>query len=63
MKMLVAVDGSEQALEAVRYASGLRQAGLVASFVLATVQEPTYVYEVVLTPDADLLERLSGAVG
>lgn len=63
MKMLVAVDGSEQALEAVRYASGLRQAGLVASFVLATVQEPTYVYEVVLTPDADVLERLSGAVG
>lgn len=63
MKMLVAVDGSEQALDAVRYALRLRQAGLVASFVLATVQEPTYVYEVVLTPDADVLERLSGAVG
>lgn len=63
MKMLVAVDGSEQALDAVRYALGLRQAGLVASFVLATVQEPTYVYEMVLAPDADVLERLSGAAG
>lgn len=34
-----------------------------ANFVLATVQEPTYLYEMVLAPDVDVLERVSGAVG
>jgi len=57
------VDGSELALDAVRHALRLRQDGLNAVFVLATVQEPTYVYEMVLAPDADVLERVSGAVG
>ena len=63
MKVLVPVDGSELALDAVRHALRLRQEGLDATFLLATVQEPTYVYEMVLAPDADVLERLSGAVG
>jgi nucleotide-binding universal stress UspA family protein len=63
MKILVPVDGSAQALDAVRHALRLRQEGLNASFVLATVQEPTYLYEMVLAPDADVLERVSGAVG
>ncbi|MEY4564634.1 MAG: hypothetical protein RLZZ618_3911 [Pseudomonadota bacterium] len=63
MKILVPVDGSELALDAVRHALRLRQDGLNAVFVLATVQEPTYLYEMVLAPDADVLERVSGAVG
>lgn len=63
MKILVAVDGSEPALDAVRHALHLLREGLQASFVLTTVQEPTYVYEMVLAPDADVLERLTGAVG
>jgi nucleotide-binding universal stress UspA family protein len=63
MKILLPVDGSEGALDAVRHALRLRQEGLHATFVLATVQEPTYLYEMVLAPDADVLERLSGAVG
>lgn len=63
MKILVTVDGSEPALDAVRHALSLRREGLQASFVLATVQEPTYVYEMILPPDADVLERMSGAVG
>jgi nucleotide-binding universal stress UspA family protein len=63
MKMLVAVDGSELALDAVRHALRLRQEGLAAEFVLANVQEPTYVYEMVLAPDAEVLERVSGEVG
>jgi nucleotide-binding universal stress UspA family protein len=63
MKILVPVDGSAQALDAVRHALRLRQEGLNADFVLATVQEPTYLYEMVLAPDADVLERVSGAVG
>jgi nucleotide-binding universal stress UspA family protein len=63
MKILVPVDGSAHALDAVRHALRLRQEGLNAAFVLATVQEPTYVYERVLAPDAEVLERISGAVG
>ena len=63
MKILVPVDGSEPALDAVRHALQLKREGLKASFVLATVQEPTYLYEMVLAPDADVLERVSGAVG
>lgn len=41
----------------------LRQERLEATFLLATVQEPTHLYEMVLAPDADVLERVSGAVG
>ncbi len=63
MKILVCVDGSELALEAVRYALLIKQEGLTSNFLLATVQEPTYLYEMVLAPDADVLERVSGAVG
>ena len=63
MKILVPVDGSEPSLDAVRHALHLRREGLQTSFVLATVQEPTYTYEMMLAPDAGVLERLSGAVG
>lgn len=63
MKILVPVDGSELALDAVRHALRLRQEGLEATFLLATVQEPTFLYEMILAPDADVLERVSGAVG
>lgn len=63
MKILVPVDGSELALDAVRHALRLRREKLEATFVLATVQEPTFLYEMVLPPGADVLERLSGAVG
>lgn len=63
MRILVAIDGSEPALDAVRHALQLLRSGLRASFVLATVQEPVYLYERVLPPDADVLERVTGAVG
>lgn len=63
MKILVPVDGSELALDAVRHALRLRHEGLNATFLLATVQEPTFLYERVLPPSAEVLERLSGAVG
>jgi nucleotide-binding universal stress UspA family protein len=63
MKILLPVDGSEPSLEAVRHAIRLAQDGLRASFVLANVQEPTYLYELVLAPDAEVLERVSGAAG
>jgi nucleotide-binding universal stress UspA family protein len=63
MKILIPVDGSMPSLDAVRHALRLQCSGLQASFVLATVQEPTYLYEIVLAPDADVLERVTGAVG
>jgi nucleotide-binding universal stress UspA family protein len=63
MKILIAVDGSEPALEAARHALKLVQSGLKASFVLAAVQEPVYLYETMLAPGADVLERMTGAVG
>jgi nucleotide-binding universal stress UspA family protein len=63
MKLLVAVDGSDLALEAVRHALRLRHEGLRADLVLATVQEPTFLYEMVLPPGSEVLERVSGAVG
>ena len=63
MKVLLPVDGSEAALDAVRHALHLQRQGLRASFVLATVQELTYTYELILAPDADVLDRVTGAVG
>ncbi len=63
MKILVPVDGSEPALDAVRHALHLRREGLQASFVLATVQEPTFLYEMILAPDAAVLESATGAAG
>ncbi len=63
MKILIPVDGSEPALDAVRHALQLLQTGLQASCVLATVQDPVFLYEMVLPPGAEVLERVSGAVG
>lgn len=63
MKILLPVDGSDHALDAVRHAISLVREGLAADFVLINVQEPTYLYELVLAPDADVLERVTGAAG
>ena len=63
MKILVSVDGSEAALDAVRHALHLRREGLQADFVLATVQEPTYVYEMMIAPSTEVLERVTSAEG
>jgi nucleotide-binding universal stress UspA family protein len=63
VKILLPVDGSEAALAAVKHALHLLSEGLQATFVLATVQEPTYLYEMVLAPDSDVLEKVTGAVG
>jgi nucleotide-binding universal stress UspA family protein len=61
MKILLPVDGSEGALEAVRHALRLVGDGLRASFVLANVQEPASLYEVVVAHDAEVLEQVSAA--
>lgn len=41
----------------------LQREGVQSRFVLATLQEPVYLYEMVLAPDAEVLQRVSGAVG
>ncbi len=62
MKILVAIDGSPVALDALRHAIALVRAGLQAHLVLATVQAPTYMFEA-LAPSPIVLDRLTGAEG
>lgn len=63
MLILLPVDGTPLALDAVRHALLLVQNGLRADFVLANVQEPTHLYEIVLAPHAEMLEAASDAAG
>lgn len=63
MKILLPVDGSAVALEAVRFAIRMAQAGLETSFVLANVQEPATLYELVVAHDPEVIEQVSAAAG
>lgn len=63
IKILVPVDGSDLSLQAVHHVLRLQRSGLEASVVLANVQEPPHVYEMVLVPDPALLERASDGAG
>lgn len=58
MKLLLPVDGSEDALAAVRYALQLKAHGLRVSFVLANVQPPPTLYEIAVAHDAERLQAL-----
>lgn len=63
MKILLPVDGSPDALAAVRHALRLMANGLKAEFVLANVQEPANLYELVVAHDADVIEQVRSAAG
>jgi nucleotide-binding universal stress UspA family protein len=63
MKILLPVDGSLLALEAVHHAIRLVRDGLKAEFVLANVQEPSSLYEVMVLHDADALRRMAREAG
>lgn len=63
MKLLIPLDGSEAALAAVHHAMRLLREGLRARLVLAAVQHPTYVFEELVAPRPEVLDRLSGAEG
>ena len=63
MKILLPVDGSEVSLEAVRFAIRLAKDGLQTSVVLANVQEPSSLYEMVVVQDPEALQRASAAAG
>ena len=63
MKILLPVDGSALSLEAVRFAIRLAQDGLNTSVVLANVQEPATLYELVVAHDPAVIEQVSAAAG
>ncbi|MBX3645625.1 MAG: universal stress protein [Rubrivivax sp.] len=63
MKILLPVDGSEASLEAVRQALRMVRDGLQASLVLANVQEPATLYEMLLAHDPAVIEQVSAKAG
>ena len=63
MKILLPIDGSQEALDAVRFAIRLAREGLPLQCVLGNVQEPATLYEMVVAHDADVLQSVSGAAG
>ncbi len=63
MKILLPFDGSAVALEAVRFAIRLGSDGLDISVVLANVQEPASLYELMVAHDPRVIEQVSAAAG
>lgn len=63
LKILLAVDGSPASMAAVHHAVRLLREGLAASFVLANVQEPATLYELVTAHDPQVLEQVSAGAG
>jgi nucleotide-binding universal stress UspA family protein len=63
MKILLPVDGSDESLDAVRHALHLIREGLQASLVLANVQEPASLYELLRAHDAEVIESVSHGAG
>lgn len=63
LKVLLAVDGSELSLDAVRHGLGLVKQGLQAEFVLGNVQEPASLYEIVVVRDPQGLDDVSAGAG
>ena len=63
MKILLPVDGSPPSNEAVRCAIGLMHDGLKFSCVLANVQEPGTLYEVLTAHNAEVVENVRLAAG
>jgi len=63
LKILLPVDGSQSSLDAVRHALRLVADGLSATFVLANVQEPANLYELVTAHDPEVLQQVSAGAG
>ena len=63
MKILLPVDGSELSLEAVRFAIRLAGAGLNTELVLANVQEPANLYELIVAHNPEVIDRVSTEAG
>jgi nucleotide-binding universal stress UspA family protein len=63
MKLLIPVDGSELSLEAVRFAVRVLLAGLRGEVVLANVQEPASLYELIVAHDPEVIDQVSAEAG
>ena len=63
MKTLLPIDGSPNALAAVRHVLRLREQGLACEMVLVNVQEPASLYEVVVAHDPQVLTDVRRAAG
>ena len=63
MKILVPVDGSVAALQALRQALRMIDEGLRATLVLANVQEPATLYELLLAHDPEVIEQIAAEAG
>jgi nucleotide-binding universal stress UspA family protein len=63
MKILLAVDGSDDSLAAVHHVLQLLAEGLRAEVVLANVQEPASLYELLRVHDAEAIEAISRTAG
>ena len=63
MNILLPFDGSAVALEAVRFVIRMAADGLDTSVVLANVQEPASLYELMVAHDPEVIEQVSAAAG
>lgn len=63
MRILVPVDGSQLSHDALARALDLVRAGLRAELVLANVQEPASLYEMVTAPDPVTLDAVAQGAG
>lgn len=63
MKILIPVDGSQLSLEAVRFAVRMLLAGLHGEAVLANVQEPANLYELLVAHDPEVINKVSAEAG
>jgi nucleotide-binding universal stress UspA family protein len=63
MKILLPFDGSLSARDAVKLVIELSTQGLATSVVLANVQEPASLYELVVAHDPQVIEQVSAAAG
>ena len=63
MKILIPIDGSALSLEALRHALGLIGQGLRADLVLANVQAPASLYEIVVAHDPNVIKDVSEGAG
>lgn len=63
IKILLPTDGSLRALDAVHHAIKLVGSGLKAQFVVANVQSPANLYEMVVAHDPNVIQKVSDAAG
>jgi nucleotide-binding universal stress UspA family protein len=63
MHILLPIDGSELSLRAVHFAIQLAKEGLHAHVLLANVQEPANLYEIVKAHDPEVIEHISEEAG